>query len=143
MTFRSVQNVLWFQATYCFYNFANLNMKTDIWQKGMFIKDVQFFCDFWRYLPTKVCPMYYILTIYLCTMSDFLWRTYLSKNWTSFMDVPEGKIEIAAFSTESDCGAEYLVFGSSRSLKILSFVKCSVNDGLSRIPPETSRNPLR
>ena len=27
-------------------------------------------------------------TMYLCTMSDFLWYTYLPKNRTSFMDVP-------------------------------------------------------
>ena len=44
------------------------------------------------------------------------------------MDVPEEKIEIAAFSTESDCGAEYLVFVSSRPLKTRE--KCKNWDNL-------------
>ena len=34
-------------------------------------------------------PMSYTLcTIYLCTMSDFPWHTYLPKNRTSLMNVP-------------------------------------------------------
>ena len=32
-----------------------------------------------------------LCTIYLCTMSDFPWHTYLPKNRTSFMNVPKRK----------------------------------------------------
>ena len=38
---------------------------------GTFIKDVLFFCNFWRYLPTF-----------------FRFFTYLPKNWTCFINVP-------------------------------------------------------
>ena len=53
-----------------------------------------YFCDFWRYLPTHVLYTMYYLSLYicLCTMSDVPWHTYLPKNRTSIIDVPSLKI---------------------------------------------------
>ena len=45
--------------------------------------------DFFVIFGDTYLPMSYTLcTIYLCTMSDFPWHTYLPKKRTSFMDVP-------------------------------------------------------
>ena len=44
-----------------------LKLKACKLQKGTPIKDIRFFCNFWRYLPTYLCPMSYVLcNIYLC-----------------------------------------------------------------------------
>ena len=51
---------------YPFGHLFQTEMEMDFKTKGTFIKDVRFFCNFWRYLPTYVLyTIYYLLMYYV------------------------------------------------------------------------------
>ena len=83
-------NYSFLNLTLCTVNFNHSTYRCGNYSREETIRGntvYDFFCDFWRYPSTYPCPMYYICTIYPCTVSDFPWHNYLPKYRPSFMDV--------------------------------------------------------
>ena len=76
--------------------------------QGTSIKDVRFFCDFRRYLPTYALYLskyaLYVLSIYVLCLIFLDIYTYLPKNRTSLMDVPLGNSILKLQHYCSGCG---------------------------------------
>ena len=79
--------------------------------------------DFFAIFGDTYLPLSYTLcTIYLCSMSDFPWHTYLPKYRTSFMNVPLHKFQLLKLVNHSQSSS--LVGKTSQTIVV--FKECEL-----------------